>query len=348
MALRVLDTTLVVNNLTTRIPFRYGITTLTRVPRLFALATVDIDGHEARGVAADNLVPKWFTKNPETTFRHDLVEIIDVIKHACRLAVEAGAQPSVFALWQAIHDAQEAWGAARGYPPLLWNFGVSIVERAIIDAFCQAKGTTFGRAIRENVFGIDFAAVHPELAGVEVAFLPSEPLISVIARHTVGLTDPLTIEEIPADERVQDGLPQALEECVAAYGLTHFKIKLGGDIERDRRRLYALAKLLDRVAPGAAFTLDGNENYREVEPFRALWEKFLADPIIARFLRGLIFVEQPLHRDAALTPETCAALLAWKERPADHHRRERRRSARAPDARSTGDTPAPATRTAKA
>lgn len=315
MKIRILETSLVVNDLTTRIPFRYGITTLTRVPHLFACVKAEIDGRVAHGVAADNLVPKWFTKNPATTFRDDLEEIIEVIHHACRVALEAGVQPSVFALWQAVHAAQERWGAGRGFPPLLWNFGVTIVERAVIDAFCQATGVTFARAVREDAFAIDFGAIHPELAGASADFLPREPLTSVIARHTVGLTDPLTIDEIPEPERVRDGLPQALEECVAAYGLTHFKIKLGGNVEHDRARLSALAKLLDRVAPGCAFTLDGNENYRDVAPFRALWEEFQADPVIARFLRGLIFVEQPLHRDVALSPATSEALRGWRERP---------------------------------
>jgi hypothetical protein len=316
MPLRILDTTLFVNDLSTRIPFRYGITTLTRVPHLFARLTLEIDGCVAHGLAADNLVPKWFTKNPQTTFRDDLLEIIEVIQHACQVGLEIGTQPTVFVLWQALHALQETWGVGRGFPPLLWNFGVSIVERAVIDAFCQAKGVTFAQAVRTNALGIDLAAIHPEISGRLADYLPSEPLTSIVARHTVGLTDPLTTAEVPEAERVHDGLPQSLEECVRAYGLTHFKIKLGGDVERDRARLYALAQLLDRVAPDCAFTLDGNENYREVGPFRALWEEFQADATIARFLRGLIFVEQPLHRDVALTPETATALLAWPDRPA--------------------------------
>jgi len=315
MKLRVLETSLFVNDLTTRIPFRYGITTLTRVPHLFARATVEIDGRIFHGLAADNLVPKWFTKNPATAFRDDILEIIEVIQQACARAVEAGPQPSVFALWQVVHAAQAAWGATRGYPPLLWHFGVSIVERVVIDAFCQARGLTFAGAVRENALAIEWGAVHAELSGGEVDFLPAAPLGSILARHTVGLTDPLTVAEIPAGERVLDGLPQALEECVARYGLTHFKIKLGGDIARDRARMRALADQLERSVPGCAFTLDGNENYREVAPFRVLWEEFLADPVIARFLRRLIFVEQPLHRDVALTPVTTAALLDWAERP---------------------------------
>lgn len=315
MPLRVLHTDLVVNDLTLRLPFRFGITTLTRVPHLFARAAVEIDGRVTHGVAADNLVPKWFTKNPAASFHDDIAEIIEVVRHACVAAVEVGAHASVHALWKHLYGAQEFWARPRGYPPLLSGFGVSLVERAVIDAFCQAIGATFAQAARTNALGFEIADLRRERLAAPAEFLPPAPHPSVIARHTVGLTDPLTTAEIPANERVDDGLPQSLEECVGAYGLTHFKIKLAGDLDFDRARLRALAALLDRIAPGCAFTVDGNEAFREVAPFRAQWEELCADPAIARFLRGLIFVEQPLHRDVALSPATAAGLLAWPDRP---------------------------------
>ena len=52
-----------------------------------------------------------------------------------------------------------------------------------------------------------------------------------------------------------------------------------------------------------------------VAPFRALWEELHADPVLARFLDGLIFVEQPFYRGVALSAALAAELLAWTERP---------------------------------
>jgi hypothetical protein len=86
-------------------------------------------------------------------------------------------------------------------------------------------------------------------------------------------------------------------------------------MESDRARLYQLAGMLGRSAQRFAFTLDGNENYRAVAPFRALWEGLQSDPTITRFLEHLLFVEQPFHRDVALAAQTAAELQAWSDRP---------------------------------
>ena len=48
----------------TRLPFKYGIATMTRAPHAFVRARLEVDGKPASGVAADHLPPKWFTKDP--------------------------------------------------------------------------------------------------------------------------------------------------------------------------------------------------------------------------------------------------------------------------------------------
>jgi hypothetical protein len=100
----------------------------------------EIDGALYAGIAADGLAPKWFTKNPATSAEHDIAEMLCVIAAACTFARAAGAAPTVFELWQQVYAAQQEWGRAQGYPPLLASFGVSLVERALIDAFCRARG----------------------------------------------------------------------------------------------------------------------------------------------------------------------------------------------------------------
>ena len=293
-------------NLRARMPFRFGISTMTFAPHLFLRVELAVDGQRARGVAADHLPPKWFTKNPQTPFRGDVAEMIRVIRQAAGTATTLPAERSAYALWQKLYAAQAAWIAQNGLPPLLGVFGVSLVERAMIDAFCRAGRIPFARALRENRFGIDDFPLDG---------LPAAPLTQVIARHTVGLTDPISEADIPAADRVDDGLPQSLDQCIRAYGLTHFKIKLCGDPARDQSRLRALAELLDRESPGYAFTLDGNENFRDLPPFRALWKSLSKDPSLESFLRRLIFVEQPFHRDVALGEAIRRELLAWTDRP---------------------------------
>ena len=115
-------------NLRARMPFRYGIATLTALPHLFVQLTLEVDGRDHVGLAADHLVPKWFTKLPGKSFRDDVVEMLDVIRSASRIAERARPAPSVFALWQRIYAEQRRWGDGRGYPPLLYGFGASLIE----------------------------------------------------------------------------------------------------------------------------------------------------------------------------------------------------------------------------
>ncbi len=317
-SVRVLRVDLHVLNMRTRMPFRYGIASMTALPHLFVRVEAEVDGRAQTGLASEGLPPKWFTKDPVTTFRQDLRDMRAVIRHACGLALDAPVAPSAFAWWRDLYDTQMAWGASAGHPPLLAGLGASLVERAMLDAFCRATGHSFTAALHENTLGIRLGDLHYELAEMEPAtFLPHEPLRRVIARHTVGLADPLTDGDVPEAERLHDGLPQSLEACIRAYGLTHFKLKLCGDLARDVARLRQIAVVLQSGAVEAyAFTLDGNEQYKSVGEFRNAWNALAGEPSLKAFMRHLLFVEQPLHRDVSLTEEAARDLLGWPDRPA--------------------------------
>jgi hypothetical protein len=309
----------------TRIPFRYGIATMRDCPHMFVKLTIEIDGQRHTGVAADHLPPKWFTKNPQTPFADDLRDMIDVIRHAADRAVMAGAVPDVYSLVSRVYAAQGVWGRAKRFPPLLYNFGVSLVERAAIEAFCKAKKTNFATAARENLLRVRFAGPpdehlmldYDELEGTAPGqWLPKQPLDRIIARHTVGLLDYLTDEEIPAAERVSDGLPQSLDAAIRSYGLKHFKLKLAGDVEKDAARLKRIAAIIEKNVRGEwAHSLDGNENYHQLGPFRKLWESLTREPQLKAFLSRLIFAEQPLHRDVALSDGVKNEMADWPDRP---------------------------------
>ena len=80
---------------------------------------------------------------------------------------------------------------------LLAHLGTSLVERALIDAFCREHQTSFASALRTNQLGIDLGSIHPELEGTSPSdWLPAEPATSIVARHTIGLGDPLFAEDI--------------------------------------------------------------------------------------------------------------------------------------------------------
>jgi hypothetical protein len=304
------------HDLRTRLPFKYGIATMTAMPYLFLRLRIEVDGRIVPGIAADCLPPKWFTKDPARPVTAEILEMLEVIEHAARTALGL-AGDSAFDLWEQLHVAQSAWAADRQLAPLLAHFGTSLVERALIEAVCRDARRPFAALLRDGTLGLQLGDIHPVLRGACIGdWLPAHPLASVTARHTIGLADPLTENDIPDAERVHDGLPQSLVACIARYGLRHFKVKVTGKLPADLERLHRIAAVvLAEEGPDFAFSLDGNEAFASVADFRAFWDALQRDARIHRFCKNLLFVEQPLHRSVALAPEVGPALAAWPERP---------------------------------
>jgi hypothetical protein len=316
MNLRIRDGDIHVAELQTRMPFKYGIATMTRAPHAFVRLHVEVDGVVATGIAADLLPPKWFTKDPARDLDDEVAEMARVIEHAVSLAAGLAAD-SPWRLWRQIWDCQSYWGLGEELPPLLLHFGTSLVERALIEACCRAAGQPFARLLAANWFGIRLEELHPALKAAQLAdLLPKQPLPRVLARHTIGLADPLESSDIAPAERLDDGLPQSLADCIRAYGLRHFKIKVNGHIDRDLERLGRIAGLIkDHTPPDFAFSLDGNEQFRSVNDFMVFWNEVTRAPGLRTFFKHLLFVEQPFHRDIALEPSAMRRLGDWAERP---------------------------------
>jgi hypothetical protein len=314
--LRLLSAELFRLELRTRIPFRYGIATMTDVPQLVARLTFEIEGKARTGLAADLLPPKWFTKDPARGLADEVDEMLRVIRAAVRHAQDVRAA-NAFDFWRELYAAQMAWAAAEQLPPLLANFGTSFVERALIHALCRAHRMPLAHAVLYNIFGYRLGSVHRELGlatGEDFQALP--PPGTVLARHTVGLADPITAGDLAPGERVEDGLPQTLEECIRAYGLRHFKLKIDGRPERDLDRLGRIAAvLLAECGAGFAVSLDGNESFRDVPSFADYYRRLRAAPALAAFWPGLLYVEQPWHRSVALSPAIGDLARAWPDRP---------------------------------
>ena len=313
--LRLLEATLHRTGTQTRMPFRFGIAVMTEAPHVFLHGTYEIDGRTVTGVAAEGLLPKWFDKSPDKGPQQELDELLLVIRQAVAFAREIPAS-NAFQFWRQLYAAQMPWAAERGLPPLLAHFGVSMVERTLLDALAQARGANLSTLLRENLPGIELGEIHPELVGrTPREFLPEQPLAKVIARHTVGLSDPLTAADVPAGEALNDGLPQTLEDCVKFYGLHHFKLKVRGDVEGDLARLRQIAAVVTQhCGQDYAFTLDGNEQYKEFPKFVELWDRIQADAVLKPFFAKLIFIEQPLYRSVALDPKI-AKIREWKDGP---------------------------------
>jgi len=282
-----------------RLPFRFGVVTLREAPQVFVRARVKLaDGREGEGVSADILAPKWFDKSANLSSEDNFDKLLVSLAMA-RTALLAAGSNTPFGLSAAIDGPHHDACAKVGLNGLVASFGLALIDRAIIDALGRLEGASVFSLARDNRLGLD-ATTATDLKGFDFGKLLASlaPAPSIHARHTVGLVDALTRAE--TDRRVNDGLPESLEEVVATYGHRYYKLKVAGQIEADIERLAGIAAVIDRGQPYQA-TLDGNEQYHDIAEVTALWRRIGEEPRLARLKSSIIFIEQPIARDRALS-----------------------------------------------
>ncbi|MEX2199213.1 MAG: enolase C-terminal domain-like protein [Burkholderiales bacterium] len=264
-----------------RLPFRFGVVTLTESPQAFARVRIRLeDGRESQGAAAELLAPKWFDKDPALSNEDNYGQL------RRSLAVARDAYLA--------HEARTAWEHASPARGLVENYGPALLDRAVLDALCRALGVSFYRAVQANLVGAG------SFEGIDLgAYCASlKPRVSIAARHTVGLVDPITAAD--QKQRVGDGLPETLQEVVARYGQRYFKLKVAGDARADVQRLVAIAAVLDRIAGPYHVSLDGNEQYEDMQGVVELWARMKGEVRLARLVSSVLFIEQPVKRQKAL------------------------------------------------
>lgn len=282
-----------------RLPFRFGVVTLTECPQAFVRARIELtDGTSAWGAAAELMAPKWFDKNLTLSNEDNFNQLRDVLKLAREAYLAEGTAASAFGHFARHYDPHLAASIQRGYNPLLANYGPALLDRAVLDALCRAKEVSFYQAMQGNLVGVGPA--RREFAGIDFnQFLGTlTPASTIEARHTVGLLDAITAADLK--EPVSDGLPETLEEVVKVYGHRYFKLKVAGNIAVDLARLGAIAAVLNRLTEPYFISLDGNEQYADAAGVAELLTGMRATPALARLYDAILFIEQPIARKLAL------------------------------------------------
>jgi L-alanine-DL-glutamate epimerase-like enolase superfamily enzyme len=140
----------------------------------------------------------------------------------------------------------------------------------------------------------------PEFKGEYLdRYVPAAPRATTPLFHSVGASDPLEASDVRA--RIEDGLPNTLEEWIPRDGLNRFKIKLnGGDLKADIDRILRIDRIVNRLLAERKvadwkYLLDFNEGCPNVgyllECLRRVRE---ATP--TGFDR-ILYIEQPTARD---------------------------------------------------
>jgi hypothetical protein len=121
-------------------------------------------------------------------------------------------------------------------------------DAAIHDAYGKAFGVSCYETYRPAFMRRDLSVdLGPDFKGEFLdRYVPATPRPRMPVFHSVGASDPLEAGDVRT--RIDDGLPNTLEEWIPRDGLLRFKIKLnGGDLAADFERVVRI----DRVVTGA-------------------------------------------------------------------------------------------------
>src|SRR4051812_7178375 len=290
-----------------RTPFRFGAATLTGAPQAFVRARIRLEnGEEAEGGAAELLVPKWFDKDPSTSNDENIGQLRASLALGRESYLAMGTN-TAFGHSIDIYGPQIAIGAVQGMNSLVACYGPALIDRALLDALCRAANLSFYQVVQKNIAAIQAPGWQADLLAFDMdSFLEGlKPQTQIAARHTIGLLDPLVAVDVK--QPVGDGLPETLEGAIARYGHRWFKIKIAGDAQADLERLTAVAAVLDphfgKLAQPYHVTLDGNEQYYDAESAMELWRSIKAEPRLKRLASSVVFIEQPLDRQNALSAD---------------------------------------------
>ena len=118
-----------------RMPFRFGVVTLTECPQAFAHVRIELpDGRSAWGGAAELMAPKWFDKNLALSNDDNFDQLREVLRLSREAYLADAAPDSAFGHFARHHDGVQGAGAARGFNPLLASYGPALIDRAVLDA----------------------------------------------------------------------------------------------------------------------------------------------------------------------------------------------------------------------
>jgi L-alanine-DL-glutamate epimerase-like enolase superfamily enzyme len=174
-------------------------------------------------------------------------------------------------------------------------------DAALHDAYGKVFGiSSYATYTREFMTGDLSRDLGPKFKGeYPDRYLLKAPQATMPVFHSVGASDP--IEPSDVKQRVDDGLPNTLEEWIRRDGLMRFKIKLnGGNLPADFERVVRIDRVVSRVLPERGvrdwkYLLDFNEGCPNVGYLLEFMHKVRA-ATPGGFAR-ILYIEQPTARD---------------------------------------------------
>ena len=262
-----------------RMPFRFGVVTLTAAPQAFVRARIRLeDGREGWGAGAEMLAPKWFDKNLALSNEDNFEQLRDALRLA-RKAYLDSAPRSAFGHFAAHYREVIDAGARHDLNPLV----ACVRSRAARPRYPRRALPAAAYVVLRGGAGQlgrrrDRRA-RPDLSGVRHRRISRTAPTGGVDRGAAHGRARRRDRRLPGQFR--DGLPESLEEVVAVYGHTWFKLKVGGKVDEDVARLTEIAAVLDASGRPYRVSLDGNEQYDDLEALQGLLARMNALPKLA-------------------------------------------------------------------
>ena len=314
--IRLLQVTAQTEQFDYRTPIKFGGRVLRDVVLLHVTAEVETrDGRRGKGLGSMPVGNIWGWPSQMVSADQTLAAMTELGQ---RLVRQANDYQGLGHPLEITHDLSGSYqstadeittaaGLAEGMPRLAQLVAASPLEAAVHDAYGKALGENSYNLLGEQFVNRDLSAyLTDEFAGEYLdQYTLRKPKPSMPLYHLVGALDPLTDADVQT--RINDGLPETLPEWIAADGLTHLKIKLGGDdLAWDVDRVVSTERIAAEAqqARGCTtwyYSADFNEKCANVDYVLEFLAKVGQQSPAA--LDRLQYIEQPTSRDLRAHPD---------------------------------------------
>jgi len=218
---------------------------------------------------------------------------LDPAGHPIALAMQLKA----IAKQQAIELAA-AMKLQEAIPDLAVALAMSSTDIALHDAFGRLHNTNCFKLLTPEILGSDLSPwLGEDFIGKHFSdVVLTNPTPTLNLYHLVGSLDPLSAADL--NRKLDDGLPETLEEWINKQQLSHLKVKITGqDLDADVGRVFEIDRIAMRCAPTRNWTysIDFNEACENEDYVIDFLERL--DRLSKDSTQKLHYIEQPMQRD---------------------------------------------------
>lgn len=306
--LRIVEVTHAFEDFKYRAPYQFGGRSVDDVTLLNVNCRIRLgDGKEAWGFGSMPLGNAWsFPAAPQDVGLGAMRALADELRNVTAACDERGHPLDITrALDPAYLRAAESVSRARALevpiPKLCTLVVSSAFDAAVHDAYGKAFGVssykTYGPEFVRSDLSRDLG--EPFRGEFLDKYIPVTPRPTMPVFHSVGASDPLESSDVRV--RLDDGLPNTLEEWIVRDGLIRFKIKLnGGNLPADYERVVRIDRIVNRVLPARGvsdwkYLLDFNEGCPDVGYLLEFLHRLRAATPTG--FDRILYIEQPTARD---------------------------------------------------